>query len=106
MDRTSRQIGSKETLALNDTIDQTGIYIYIYIVVVVYSLSHVQLFATPWTVACQAPLSMGFPRQEQESWSGLPFPSPGDVPNPGVKPVFSTLAGEFFTTEPPCGLYI
>ena len=106
MDRTSRQIGSKETLALNDTIDQRGIYIYIYIVVVVYSLSHVQLFATPWTVDCQAPLSMGFLRQEQESWSVLPFPSPGDVPNPGIKHVFPTLAGEFFTAEPPCVLYI
>ena len=47
------------------------------------SLSHVQLFATPWTVAYQAPLSMGFSRQEY--WSGLPFPSPGDLPNPGIK---------------------
>ena len=43
-------------------------------------LSHVQLFATSWTVACQAPLSMGFPRQEY--WSGLPFPSPGELPQP------------------------
>ena len=39
---------------------------------------------TPWTVACQAPLSMGFSRQEY--WSGLPFPSPGDLPNPGIEP--------------------
>ena len=46
-------------------------------------LSPVQLCATPWTVACQAPLSMGFPRQEY--WSGLPFPSPGDLPDPGIK---------------------
>ena len=45
-----------------------------------YPLSHVQLFETPWTLACQAPLSMGFSRQEH--WSGLPFPSPGDLPNP------------------------
>ena len=45
--------------------------------VCVQSLSHVQLFVTPWTLACQAPLSMGFPRQEY--WSGLPFPSPGDL---------------------------
>ena len=44
----------------------------------------VQLFATPWTVAHQAPLSMGFSRQEY--WSGLPFPPPGDLPNPGIKP--------------------
>ena len=48
------------------------------------SLSHVRLFATPWTAACQAPLSMGFSRQQD--WSGLPFPSPGDLPNPGIKP--------------------
>ena len=47
-------------------------------------LSRVRLCATPWTVACQAPPSMGFPRQEY--WSGLPFPSPGDLPNPGLKP--------------------
>ena len=45
-------------------------------------LSRVQLFVTPWTVAQQAPLSMGFPRQEY--WSGLPLPSPGDLPDPGL----------------------
>ena len=48
------------------------------------SLSRVQFFATPWTVACQAPPSMGFFRQE--CWSGLPFPSPGDLPDPGIEP--------------------
>ena len=48
------------------------------------SLSRVQLFATLWTVAYQAPPSMGFSRQE--CWSGLPFPSPGDLPNPGIEP--------------------
>ena len=48
------------------------------------SLSRVQLFATPWTVAYQAPLSMGFSRQLY--WSGLPFPSPGDLPDPGIEP--------------------
>ena len=47
-------------------------------------LSCVQLFATPWTVAHQAPPSMEFSRQEH--WSGLPFPSPGDLPNPGIEP--------------------
>ena len=47
-------------------------------------LSRVQLFATLWTVAGLAPLSMGFSRQEY--WSGLPFPSPGDLPNPGIEP--------------------
>ena len=51
-------------------------------------LNHVQLFAMPWTVARQAPLSMGFSRQEYQS--GLPFPSPGDLPNPGIKPTSST----------------
>ena len=52
----------------------------------------------PWTVAHQAPLSMGFPRQENRS--GLPFPSPEDIPNPGIKSTSPALAGEFFTTEP------
>ena len=55
------------------------------------SLSHVQLFATPWTVAREAPLSMGFFRQEY--WSGLPCPPPGDLPNPGIEPAFAALAG-------------
>jgi len=48
------------------------------------SLSHARLFATPWTAARQAPLSLGFSRQEY--WSGLPFPSPGDLPNSGIEP--------------------
>ena len=56
-------------------------------------------FVTPWTVACQAPLSMEFPRKEQ--WTGLPFPSPGDLLHPGIKPESLTLAGGFFTSEPP-----
>ena len=47
-------------------------------------LSRVRLFATPWTVAYQAPPSMGFSRQE--CWNGLPFPSPGDLPDPGIEP--------------------
>ena len=62
-------------------------------------LSHVQLFATPWTVADQALLSMGFSRQEY--WSRFPFPSPGDLPDPGIKPTSPSLADGFFTTEPP-----
>ena len=65
----------------------------------VHVLSCVLLFVTPWTVARQAPLLMGFSRQEY--WSGPPFPSPGDLPNPGIKPVSPALAGKFFTTEPP-----
>ena len=66
------------------------------------SLSHVQFFATSWTIAYHTPPSMGF--SWQEYWSGLPFPSPGDLPGPGMKPtspVSPALAGEFFTTEPP-----
>ena len=72
--------------------------------------SHVQLCATLWTAAHQAPLSMGFSRQEY--WRGLPFPSPGDLPNPGIKPTSLTapaLVGGFFTTsaiwEAPCISY-
>ena len=64
------------------------------------SLSRVRLFATPWTVGYQAPPSMGFSRQE--SWSGLPFPSPGDLPNPGIKPEYfisAIVAAGFFTTS-------
>ena len=56
-------------------------------------------FVTPWTVPFQDPLSMGFPRQEY--WSGLPLPSPGDLPDPEIEPVFPELAGRFFTTELP-----
>ena len=63
-----------------------------------FSLSHVQLFATLWTAVLQALLSMGFPRQEY--WSGLPFPLPGDLSNPGIEPTSPALAGGFFTTEP------
>ena len=59
--------------------------------------------ATPGTVAHQAPLSMGFPRQEY--WSRLPFPSPGDLSNPGIEPASPALAGGFFTTEPPGELF-
>ena len=60
------------------------------------------VFETPRTVAHQAPLSMGFPRQEY--WTGLPFPPPGDFPDPGLKPtspLSPALASRFFTTEPP-----
>ena len=62
--------------------------------------SHVQLFATIWTISRQTPLSIGFPRQEH--WSGLPCPSPGDLPNPGIEltPLMSpALASRFFTTN-------
>ena len=63
------------------------------------SLSRVRLFATPWTVAYQAPPSTGFSRQEY--WSGLPFPSPGDLPNPGIEPGSPTLQADALTSEPP-----
>ena len=66
------------------------------------SPSRVRLFATPWTIAHWAPLSMGFPRQEY--WSGLPFPLPGDLLDPGIEPgspASPALAGGFFTSEPP-----
>ena len=56
-----------------------------YVIILCWLLSHVRLLATPWTVARQAPLSMEFFRQEY--WSGLPFPFPGDLPKPGVKPM-------------------
>ena len=53
---------------------------------------------TPWAVASQTPLSMDFPRQEY--WSGLPFPSPGDLPDPGIKHASLALVGRFFTADP------
>ena len=58
----------------------------------------VPLFVNPWTIARQLPLSMEFSRQEY--WSGLPFPTPGDLPDPRIKPTSPALAGRFFTTEP------
>ena len=63
-------------------------------------LSHVLLFATPWTVACQAPLSLEFSRQEY--WSGLPFPSPGVLPNPEIKPTSLALQADYFKDERGC----
>ena len=63
------------------------------------SLSHVRLFVTPWTIAYQAPPSMGFSRQE--CWSGLPFPSPGDLPDPGIEPRSPSLQADTLPSEPP-----
>ena len=63
------------------------------------SLSHVQLFATPRTVAYQASPSMEFSRQEY--WSGLPFPSPGHLPDPGIEPGSPALEADALTSEPP-----
>ena len=62
------------------------------------SLSRVQVFATPWTVAYQAPQSMEFSRQEY--WSGLPFPSPGDLPDPGTEPGSPALQADALPSEP------
>ena len=70
------------------------------IILCVCVLSHAQLFATSWTIACQVPPSRGFSRQEY--WSALPFPSSGDLHNPGIEPaspVFPALAGRFFTAR-------
>ena len=67
----------------------------------VYMLSHVHLFVTAWTEACQVPLHVEFSRQEY--WSGLPFSTPGDLPNPGIEPAsltYPVLASGFFTTLP------
>ena len=58
-----------------------------------------KFFATPWTIACQAPLSMEFSRQEY--WSGLPFPSPGDLPDPGIEPRSPALQADSLPSEPP-----
>ena len=63
------------------------------------SLSHVRLFVIPWTIVYQAPPSTGFSRQEY--WSGLPFPSPGYLPDPGIEPWFPTLQADSSPSEPP-----
>ena len=86
------------SFGLIGSLSRTPESIYSFIAVV-QLLNRVCLFVTPCTVALQAPLSLGVPRQEY--WSGLPFPSPGDCPNPGIEPMSPALAGRFFTTEPP-----
>ena len=62
-------------------------------------VSHVRLFVTAWTVACHVPPAMGFSREEH--WSGLPFPSPGDLPHPGIKPESPALQADSLPSEPP-----
>ena len=76
-----------------------GVYVCVCMRMCVLScFSHVQLFATLWTIAHQTPLSMGFSKQEY--WNGLPFPSPGDLPSPGIEPVSPEVVGRFLTTVP------
>ena len=70
-----------------------------YFLKIIILLSRVRLFATPWTVAHQAPSSMECTRQEY--WSGLPFPSPGDLPDPGIEPRSPALQVDTFPSEPP-----
>ena len=67
-------------------------------------LSYMRLFVIPWTVAYQAPLSREFSRQEY--WSGLPFPSPGDLPHSGIKPASPALQGDSLPAEPPRSWYL
>ena len=76
-----------------------GVHIDKVLLLLSHLVSVVRLFGDPWTVARQASLSVGFPRQE--SWSGLPFPPSGDHPNPGMEPCLSCIIVGFFTTEPP-----
>ena len=91
MDRHShKNMGLSLLLIVND-------YGIITLLVLMHGLSCVSFLATPWTVACQTPLSMRFSRQEY--WRGLPFPSSGDLPNSGIEPVSlasPVLAGGFF----------
>ena len=77
-------------------------YTYLDLIALRYSLksfSHVRLFGTPWTIAYQASPSMGFSRQEY--WSGLSFPSPGNLPDPGIKPRSPAFQADTLTSEPP-----
>jgi len=84
----------------NNTVSWQGRDYYLLCMCVLSLFSHIQLFVTPWTVAHQAPLSMGFSRQEQ--WIGLLFPPAGNLPDPGIKPtslMSPALSGGFFTTS-------
>ena len=82
---------------------KNSLYI-LYIIPLVKLLSCVQLFVTPWTVAYQVPPSMGFSRQEY--WSVLPFPSPGDLPNPGIEPGSPAFQADALPSELPGKPYI
>ena len=80
------------------TLVYSSVFLFV-VVAIIQLLSRVPLFETPCTVAHQVPLPMEFSRQEY--WGGLPFPTPGDPPDPGIKPTSPALAGRFFTTELP-----
>ena len=88
------ELACTHTLVLN-----IGRYLWMRFMPRAFVLSCVHLFAPTGTVAHQTPLSMEFSRQEY--WSGLPFPTPGDLPNPGIKAASPTFAGRFYTIEPP-----
>ena len=84
--------------AMCDAELRTHVYTHMHMCVPCLMLTYAQFIVTPWIAAHQAPLTLGFPRQEY--WSGWPFLSSGDLPNPRIKPVSPTLAGGFFTTAP------
>ena len=89
----------KSTLHVRDQTAPMGLGSQVFLNAKFHWLSHDRLFATPWTVAHQAPLSTGLSRQEY--WSGLPFLPPGDLPNPGIEPRSTTLQADSLPAEPP-----
>ena len=95
---TARECSNYHTVALISHASKVMLKI-LHRVLCAQSLSCVQLFVTPWTVAHQAPLSMDFPRQEY--WSGLPLPFPVDLPDPGIKPGSPALQVDSLPSEPP-----
>ena len=95
--RFSRQSDSGSNASLPVTLNKVPYLLLLLLLFSHYVMSN--SFVTSWTGAHQTPLSMGFSRQEY--WSGLLFPSPGDLPNPGIEPASPAFAGRFFTTEPP-----
>ena len=79
-----------------DCLSNLSLFIFL---AVVKLLSHVRFFVTPWTIICQAPPPMGFSKQEY--WSGLPFPSPGDLADPGIEPGSPTQQADSLLSELP-----
>ena len=90
-------MNDEDNLTTYNVMCEKSVDVFIWRASVLSRFSHVQLFATLWSVARQVPLSMGFSRQEY--WSGLLFPPPGNLPHPGIKPVSLALAGGFFITS-------